>query len=481
MVPAGADIRWPGALLGVLVACLAGGTGAGCAEDPPARPNVVVVTLDTLRPDHLDFYGYERSTAPFLTEVAARSAVFLEAVSTSSWTAPATASLFTGLDPTAHGVTQGFFAHRRHARAVEREGRQEIRLNRLPDRLATLPERFADAGYTTFGIATNVNVGPEIGFARGFDHFRRLDPEPVSPAERARMVVPRRRASATAGEALSVLAAWQPLLERTGPWLLYVHLNDVHSPYRMREPWYRHSPLEPERRRSAYDSEIRYLDEALRQLATRLRIGPQTLLVVVSDHGEGFGEHGVLGHYRGLWRELNRVLMMVSAPGLGVEPQRRSERVGLVDVLPTVLDLAGLPPPEEAHGLSLAPLLRRGPGAEALARRLEDRALLAHRMKRDAETEEHTWAVLQGRWKLVQGREGTALFDLKTDPGEQRDRSAERPEVRARLEARLDALRRRGLPGGDREGHTATVEMDRETLENLRALGYVDEEAPARP
>ena len=137
----------------------------GCAPgEPPQRPNVVVIVLDTLRPDYLGFYGYEKEMAPFLARLANESVVFERAFSTSSWTAPSTSSLFTSLYPPQHGAVEGFMMHQLRTKWREREGTEIIPLNRLPSDRALLPEIFQSMGYRTFGIATNVNIGDEIGF-----------------------------------------------------------------------------------------------------------------------------------------------------------------------------------------------------------------------------------------------------------------------------------------------------------------------------
>ena len=142
----------------------------GCAPgEPLQRPNVVVILLDTLRPDYLGFYGYEKEMAPFLAQLANESVVFERAFSTSSWTAPSTSSLFTSLYPPQHGVVEGFLMHQLLTKAREEKAMETIALNRLPSGRPTLPELFKSMGYGTFGLATNVNIGQEMGFNRGFD------------------------------------------------------------------------------------------------------------------------------------------------------------------------------------------------------------------------------------------------------------------------------------------------------------------------
>lgn len=437
---------------------LVGLLGCGAATRPP---DVVVVVVDTLRPDHLGFYGYERETAPFLAELAARSLVFDDAVSTSSWTAPSTASLFTGLNAPTHGVVQGFFAHRRHVAAIEAEGATRLALNRMPDGLATLPELFARAGYRCFGVATNPNIGPEIGFARGFHAFRRLDPR-ESPDERWTP------AQATAEQALEVVLGWREEMRGEAPFFLYVHLNDPHAEYNRRAPWYVDAGSRLQKLVSAYDSEISYTDRVVGRLYDELDLGDESVIVVLSDHGEAFGEHGALTHNfaTGLYREVNRVLFMLHAPQ--IEPGRTRAPVSLVDVLPTLLALAELPEPEGRDGWSLAPLI--GEDAQDFERVLGTRFRFAHRAYVGDGVERAHWAAMRGRWKLIQSGRRRELYDMVADPGERRNRADEAGASRGALETALDAFRLR--PGAARE--VGPVELDARDLDRLRALGYAE-------
>ena len=168
---------WPGAWLITslcrwLAVAFVGTVWFACSPRSAERkPNVVVVLIDTLRPDYLEVYGYPRSTAPFLSSLAKDSVVFEHAFSTSSWTVPSVASMFTSTYPHRHGVVQGLMAFKKQLRKLEKKERASLTLNRLPDGILTLPEHFKHYGYSTFGIAANVNLGPDLGFQRGFDRF----------------------------------------------------------------------------------------------------------------------------------------------------------------------------------------------------------------------------------------------------------------------------------------------------------------------
>ncbi len=431
----------------VFAACL--GT-FGCT-DPAAtgRPDVVLVLLDTFRPDHLGINGYPRRTAPFLEQLMERSAVFSQAFSTSSWTAPATGSLFTGLYPNRHGVTEGFVAHGGRASSVDDLVGEKIRLNRLPSGVATVPELLRRAGYSTFGVAANINVGSEIGFDRGFDRFRKMKDRP--------------------GEELAeVVSGWRQEILASRPYFLYLHLNDTHQPYTPRAPWYRDGAGERARSVSAYDSEISYLDGVLESLHRDFGWHRDTLLLVVSDHGEELGERDRFGHGFSLRQVLIRVLLLIAGSDLGIPSRTVTTPVSLVDVLPTLLDLIGLQGPEGLDGRSLARLL--GPQAvepESLA----SRTLFAHRVQRNAARERHLWAAVRMPWKLItRSQTRPRLFDLSSAPEKRSDLAEQRPSETAELLAVLDAFQR---SSSKPDGEQVEIELDRDTLESLKSLGYV--------
>ena len=350
--------------IGALALLLAGCTDFSMTTGDP-RPNVVLVTIDTLRPDHLAPYGYEKNTAPFIEEIAENAATFLRAYGTSSWTAPTSASIFTGLYPTRHGVIESL-----HAARIRRNSQKKnaLLLTRIGDDVKTLPERLQAAGYTTFGVGANPNIGPEIGFSRGFDHFKRLD---FGFTEVGKAVV---HDYAHADVAAKALLDWEDEIKEASPSFIYLHLNDPHVPYNEREPWFEAPKrIDPKlREEAAYDSEIAYLDSVLAQLYERLDWDDNTLFILVSDHGEAWGEHGYYRHPLKLHRELTRVLMMVSGPDLGIDRQLVLDRVSQVDLVPTILQLLDEPPPEDLDGESLAPLILGGDETEATRRSLDE-------------------------------------------------------------------------------------------------------------
>ncbi|MBW2289585.1 MAG: sulfatase [Deltaproteobacteria bacterium] len=421
--------------LAVLVSAVA----LGCGRPTSDQPNVLVVVVDTLRADHLPFYGGEAKNAPFLNEWAARSIVFERAWSTSSWTAPAVASLFTGVYPFQHGVHLGLKAFEFLSR-----GGGELELDRVPDPLETLPELFQSSGYRTFGLSDNPNVSEAQGFAAGFDRFESFS-------------------YAGANRVNAVLASWESEIAEAEPWFVYLHYMDPHQPYHVRRPWHR-PPTATDRYSvdgAAYDSEIGWVDAHLRTAFERLGVDGSTLIVFTADHGEEFGEHGSNSHRFKLYSELTRIPLVLHHPG--VAPRRVRTNVSLVDLLPTLRSILGLPPSEQDAGVDLTAFYAKA-GEVPI-----DRVLFASR------TTGMAWkrSVIRGRYKLIETRPGgTELYDLDSDPGERRNLVDERGELSEEL-LRFSRDFRTSAPKWD--GVRTTVELSPEDLRRLEELGYVDE------
>ena len=453
---------------------------------PPAaaaqRPNIALVLIDTLRADHLPFYGYQHPTARFMTDLAKRSVVFSNAFSSSSWTAPSTASLLTAAYCQEHGVVRGFFAQRKLMKQIEKEGKAELELNAIDASMATLPEVLRDAGYKTFGAAANFNIGEEMGFARGFDRFKRI-------VERSAAV----DAKSVTGEddddsaerIQEVIRGWKKEIEAADPFFLYLHFNDPHGPYRRHDRWYRdpaaeNAPPIPKGGKAVlrYDSEIGYVDDVLAQIFEEFRLGENTIVIIVSDHGQAFGDHGKRGHgpNTGLMGVVNRVLMLVHAPAHGVGSAVVADPVSLVDVAPTLLEMighAGLP--GDRPGRSLVPFLRSdAPDREQRLVTLRERPLYAHVVdKGRAGRPEGTRAVMHDGWKLVDTRLGPELYHIAEDPKENEELSAAQPQQLARLQALLATHH---PPSEVRAKPPAPkVELDAADLEKLRMLGYTED------
>jgi arylsulfatase A-like enzyme len=434
---------------------------AGCEPSAgnASPPDVVLIVLDTLRPDHLELFGYDVETAPFLSELGERGAVFERAFSTSAWTPPATASLITGLYPQRHGVVNGFELEGSAVQQIEQGGVASVSVSPLPASHATLAERFSRAGYTTIGVTTNVHINEIVGHDRGFDRF----------------TLERYADAARVAELLTESLAEAP---EDRPRFLYLHLMDVHKPFHEREPWYSEYSAHSQRSGrlgklvTAYDSEISFADAQLRDMYERFGWAENTVLCVVSDHGEGFGEGGLVGHGPSLSWVVNRCLLLLS--GSGVARMRVESNVSLVDVVPTLLELTGQVAPADLDGRSLLPLLdpTQRPVAEAGS---AERALFAHRRHRRQLKGSFLWSVVQGRWKLVHDEFSgvSQLFDMAVDPFEEFDLSEAQPE---RL-LQLRALHETHVSGAAAAGQAEQqVDIDAEMYAHLQALGYAGDD-----
>jgi len=456
--------RSPGCFL--LCAAIVAWLSLGCADE--RRPNVLLISIDTLRADHLEVYGYERETAPSLTRLAREGALFENAYSQSSATVPTHASLFTGRFPFQHGAYHVGLA--------------------VADDEATLAEIFSRAGYRTFAAASSVRFRGKTGFEQGFDVFERFDE-----------LAKNDRSAAVTARTLDWIAAGD------GPWFGFVHYFDPHQPYAPPEPWRTrwHAGLPHPRPEATsdylyffdgaekqvpakvlaylqalYDGEIRFLDVALQRLFASLAAAPEspgTLVVVTSDHGEEFKEHGGLSHSRRLHEELVRVPLIFWWPGRVPAGTVVARPTQTVDLLPTLLELAAISPPEGLAGQSRAPEILSSAAARD-TRHPGDPVLVQLGALRWALTADFDGA----RFKYVSRDDAPhRLFDLTADPGERRNLLDQRPEIVAKLRGLAAEI---GVAAGPAAMAPAPrIEPVPDAIrERLREIGYI-EEAEAGP
>ncbi len=420
-------------LVAILVALVVGLLVSRALRRPP--PNVLLVSVDTLRWDRLGCYGYGRETTPNLDALAAEGVLFANAYSQSGWTLPSMATLLTGLHPRQHGATRFDTA--------------------LRARIPTLATILKDEGYATRAFVSHTLVSGKYGLDRGFDRFDSTVLERGHPAH-----------VSTSAE-LTDRAIEE--LERTPePFLLWVHYFDPHALY-LPHQGFEFGDAETDR----YDGEIAHNDHQIGRLLAAARergLLERTVVVVTADHGEEFGEHGGQHHFS-LHEEVLRVPLILGAPSL---PARVVEqRVQQVDLLPTLLGLLGLPanpiyPGRDALG-------EPAPGRPVYAERYQpnafrQRAVIAGRYKLidvDLNPEPAAYAGTFEYDELARIETGRLLYDLVDDPAETRDLLAERGEEAARLLALLE----QGLaPAAAAE---PTLEVTEEMRDSLRALGYI--------
>lgn len=446
----------------------------GCTRSEPAA-NLVIVTLDTTRADHLGLYGYFRDTSPVLDAFAEHAIVFERNIVPMATTLPTHTSLFTSTHPLEHGVlANGTHDGSRFAPAPG---------------LRLLADVARAAGWRTAAFVSAAPLKRGSGIEIGFEHFD----EPTGMQREG-------------GETTRAALAWLAQSPKA-PFLLWVHYYDAHWPYAAPPPYatmfqtdarleamlakrqvprtvVRPLVQELEQTRTSingYDGELRYQDAQLGELLAALEARPdwgRTAVIITGDHGEGLGQHGEAAH-GGTWDEQLRAPLLMRIPGEA--PRRVTRASTAADLIPTLLGRLNAP--------ALAPLLAQTSGHDVLAdAENPPRAVISQDTGRLRDATEFRYALTQGRWKLLHvehkgGPGRSQLFDLEADPFELDDISARETRttelLTAQLRLTLAAQRRRGasLRGG---ALPATTPPNPEVLEQLRALGYIDEAAPAR-
>jgi arylsulfatase A-like enzyme len=424
---------------------------AGHRDD---RPNVLIVSLDTLRASSVGAYGYARDTTPFLDGFAARGTLFETAITTSVTTGPSHMSLFTGLYPVNHGMRAGNEAK--------------------TDGVVTLATHLRGAGYDTAAFTENGFIIRKLGFGQGFDKYTENRGSRLRAPGEARVTFPQ-------------VERWIAQRARE-PFFAFVHTYEVHSPFQPPESYsdlFADDGLPgPELsairlQRDNYDREIRFADDELRRLVTTLEergLLERTLVVILSDHGEEFHEHGRYQHGGAVFDETLRIPLIFVGPGVK-GGQRIETQVSLIDVLPTVLDFVGVDASEDTDGSSLIPALREG--TEPAARTLFAEANAPKRWVRPFLGE--SWnppliAVRSQEEKLIfhRPRKGEAdppeRYDLGADALERSPLPIEGDALVA-AEALVDAY----LKGREEPGIAQPTEpLDDDLRRRLELLGYLD-------
>ncbi len=442
------------AACGLLLAAAA----AGAQLPAPARrfPHVLLVTVDTLRADRLGAYGYRRPTTPHLDRLLAAGVRFAAARTVEPLTNPALASLLTALPPHQHGAT-------RNGLAVRAE-------------LPSLPKTLERRGYRTAAFVGNWTLKPRLsGFAEHFDTY-----EVLHSRERWFGLI---KEEGTAADISAAALAWLADRRREEPAravFLWVHYVEPHAPYRLHKEYARRLGFDAGaevERADRYDSEVALVDAAVGDLVARARrlLAPEEPLVVfAADHGESLGEHGYWGHGRNLWEPTLRIPMGVVWSGR-LAPRVVPEPALNLDLAPTVLGLLQLPPLPGQHGFDWAPVLRDGAAPPASRATCHQAHRGAVQSIQDAERARQRGllevGILRGgRKELLRVAGGArALFDLAADPQELSNLAPGDSPASAELRSCV-ALVEAGLVASDALPAPPT---DPETLEGLRALGYI--------
>lgn len=470
----------------------------GGAAPAPARPNVVLISVDTLRADHLNCYGYKaRRISPNIDALAAEGVLFENHMASSPWTTPSHMSLFTGLSPSSHGMTTPFWALM--------TGLAVNDTDRLPASRLTLAEALAARGYATAAFTGGLAVDPRLGFDQGFSRYETSMFKLSQPN-------------------MDAMYRWIREQEQR-PFFLFFHTFEAHFPYL--QTFFLAEQLGPGPARQVraalgsiageaardgytarllfrattefretegvgrdvcealYDGGIRSVDAWVGQLVGMLRregLFDNTLVLLTSDHGEEFGDHdpgrACNSHGLTLYEEMVRVPLVVKMPGGRHAGRRVAPVTRAIDVFPTVLDVLGLPPADGPRGGTLRPLWEGGASRPEQTAFVE--AVVSEHESKGARTARYKYIVTtgaesvkkDGRHRLGERPEKRELYDLMADPGERRNLLAGRPgraieEIAARLHGALAAT----LP--ERAALVERKPMDPEVIERLKALGYV--------
>ncbi len=451
-------------------------------------PSVLLIIADTLRPDHLDLYGYPRPTAPMLSQFARGGTVFDRCVAQATWTKVSVPSILTGLYPPTHGVLE------------------------FQDRLApgatTLAETYRDAGYTTLSMTSVRFAGAFTNLHQGFEVLH----EARSIPDGAR--------SKTARHYVDRLLPWLEA-NRDIPFFALLHVFDPHAPYRPEAPYdslwaspdraqafeqevaavvpeIEHPLLrrfemptreelvragvDPEpyvaHEHDWYDGSIRAMDAELGRLFERIReldLEDEIVVAFVADHGTEFLDHGRHWHGHSVYGELNRVPLILRGPGIAAG-RLRSDTVQTIDLAPTLLTLSGLEVPTSLQGHSLTPLLTEPVGERRAYPAFTFKASLTGTAGPPPLTTESS-SIMTQDFKLVAHAldQGFAyeLYEPGADPLNHRNVADQHPEIVNKMAADLEAWRRR-TEAARIAGDQALEELDAEELERLRSLGYIN-------
>ncbi len=501
------DLKVPGKKILILILVLtisimtASGISKTKGPKESSRPNILLISLDTLRADHLSCYnGKSKRLSPNLDEIAKSGYLFKKAYSTTSWTLPSHASMVTGLFPSTHKADRSQDQSAKHP------------VDPLSDSFPTLAEVLGENGYLTAGVISVPYLTSTFGLDRGFQYYYdQLDPFENLPFiyknEHAILVKLLRFSKILdgndsdgqkrAGEVNEEALGWlEENKDKPEPFFLFLHYFDPHyiydppAPYNIREDGttieyfyeieklnkgqYSLSSSGTKDLVSLYDGEIRYMDYHLGELFNKLKqwnLMENTLIIITSDHGESFNEHEVWTHGNRLYQEQIHVPMIVHYPKLIPSGQIDSDHiVQLVDLMPTILDISQIPVPDNLQGRSWQPIFQSKPELNYSLAFMELRPDISWKEKNER-FGDGIKAVIQNDWKFILSDTGVQeLYNIQLDPNEEsnliRNESAKAKDMKSILSAWESSVNQNMV--------TESGELDSGTLKQLRSLGYLN-------
>ncbi|MBE3129441.1 MAG: sulfatase-like hydrolase/transferase [Acidobacteria bacterium] len=408
------------------------------ARQGTKRPNIILVTMDTTRADHLGCYGYQGVSTPNLDALAGRGVLFEQAATAAPLTLPAHSTIMTGMYPTYHGVrVNGNTA--------------------LSDEQTTLAEVLSAQGYQTGAFIGAFVLDGRWGMKQGFQHYDdQFDLKKYKHLDLGEVQRP-------GNEVMDAALAWLDG-EKANPFFAWIHLYDPHVPYAPPEPYAseyaRRGPAGP------YDGEIAFMDEQIGRVTAWLEangLTGKTIIVLVGDHGESLGSHGEGTHGYFVYDYALHVPFLAVTPFEGLRGKRVPSQVSTADVFPTILDLVNVPSPVKVQGRSLVPRMFK-------PERKDDVPAYGESM---APNLQFGWSALHAlrtaQYKYIEAPRAE-LYDLVRDPDEQMNLLPQSPDVARRMKSELDRLMTATSIGAPTP---QAANLDKETMERLSALGYV--------
>ena len=451
---------------------------APVSTSPKASINVVIIVMDTARQERFSCYGYKRDTSPYLTQLATKSTTYDHAYTPGGWTAPAHASLFTGLFPIAHQTTQENW--------------------RLGDHLTTLAEVFKVQGYETIGIVENPMLNTPFNFNKGFSQYY----EPWRFKSQ--------------GENMAFSSFKKSLSKRKTkkPFFMFINLNEPHSPYNSSEQFYYQfvsnrsitiednmwqefflgektfTENEIRHLNELYDAEILYTDYLIGKMIQELQarnLWEETVFIVTSDHGENIGDHGMMDHVFSLHESVIRIPLIIHYPKLFLPGTRHEYPVQLTDIFPTLLEIIGVDPnryPSQGQSLlgqeikSRNLVLSEYYYPKQVLEAIGERGLNKYDEKKASidKYKRRIKALIKGDMKLIWGSDGNhELYNLRKDPQEKENLIArlEYAKTAQELLTLLDNLIKKYDLKMPKARPVDQGELDEATRQRLKSLGYV--------
>jgi len=441
----------------------------GCSEKAPEKPNVLLIIVDTLRADHIGCYGGRKGVSPSLDKLASQGVQFMNAYSTAPWTQPAVASILTSLYPTEHGVVKLF--------------------DTLSSGNNTFAERLQRVGYLTGAIISHKFIGSKFGFSQGFDYFNERNA--------------RGHQAITSQEVTRDAIQWLAN-NKDRSFFLMLHYFDPHYVYQHHQefnyikgyqgslkPGENIEALRDKRKlmtkadvrflQDLYDEEISYTDKQIGVLMDYLAeagLKEKTLIVFTADHGEEFMTHGWIGHTRTLYEELVHVPLIFSYPRW-FRTSRVESQVSIIDILPTVLDLLGVPYDDaDLSGISLGKNLNYIEASNKGHPIFFEVSFGNVDGREDLEAKGETAfkkAVLENQWKLIHDEitDQLEIYNIAEDPAETKNLIDSVPHIRTHLESYLKAWSHLLKNSKNRHEQQRTISPSDKELEELKALGYI--------